>query len=79
MKTAISIPDNIYNSAEELAGRLGESRSELYAKAVNSYVKKYRNEKVTEKLNEVYDGQNSAIDPSLASLQTQSVLKNNRW
>ena len=35
MKTAISIPDEVFRSAERLAQRLGVSRSELYAKAVD--------------------------------------------
>lgn len=33
MKTAVSIPDNIYTSAEKLAKRLGKSRSQLYTQA----------------------------------------------
>ncbi len=38
MKTAISIPDAIFEAAEELSGLLGLSRSELYAQAIQSYV-----------------------------------------
>ncbi len=79
MKTAISIPDNIYESAEKLANRLGQSRSQLYTKAITSYVKKEQNTNVTDKLNEVYGSENSSIDPVLQNLQTQSLLKNNPW
>jgi predicted DNA-binding protein len=35
MKTAISLPDEVFESAEQLAKRLGKSRSELYALAIN--------------------------------------------
>ena len=38
MKTAISIPDNIFESADDLAKRLGLSRSELYVKAIVQYL-----------------------------------------
>ncbi len=39
MKTAISILDEIFKKAERLARRLGISRSQLYAHAVEDYVK----------------------------------------
>jgi metal-responsive CopG/Arc/MetJ family transcriptional regulator len=79
MKTAISIPKNVYESAEKLARQLGKSRSELYAKAVSSYIDRHQNEKITEQLNEVYSTENSKLDPILTSLQTQSWIKNNPW
>ncbi len=79
MKTAISIPDSLYESAEKLARRLGESRSELYAKAVKSYVEKHQDDKITAKLNEVYDNEPSTLDPVLANLQSAAWIKNNPW
>lgn len=79
MKTAISIPDTIYESADKLARQLGTSRSELYTKAVSGYLEKHQNEKVTEKLNEIYDIESSKLDPVLANLQTQTWIKNNPW
>ena len=56
MKTAISIPDPVFEEAEALANRLGMSRSELYAKAVKSYLGEHRREGITEALNRVYAG-----------------------
>ena len=79
MKTAISIPDSVYESAEKLARRLGQSRSELYTKAVKSYIEKQQDSGVTEKLNEVYGTEASRLDPVLANLQIQSWIKNNPW
>lgn len=79
MKTAISIPDQIYESAEQLARRLGKSRSELYTRAVESYVEKHQDAGVTEKLNEVYDAEPSKLDQGLAKLQTQTWIKNSPW
>ena len=38
MKTAISIPDPIFQAAEEAAARLSMSRSQLYTKAVAAFV-----------------------------------------
>ncbi len=79
MKTAISIPDNVYNAAEQLADRLGESRSELYSKAVSSYIKQHQNIKVTQTLNDVYETEASNFDSSIVSVQKRAWLKQNLW
>lgn len=38
VKTAISVPDELYHRAERLAQRLGRSRSALYADALLAYL-----------------------------------------
>lgn len=78
MKTAISIPDEIFVSADMLAKRLGISRSELYATAVSEYVQRSRADKVTDRLNEVYSTEDSSLDPRLAELQHRSAAKRSR-
>lgn len=75
MKTAISIPDQIFTAAEKTAKRLGISRSELYATAVRDYVESHVAEEITEKLNQVYATQGSALDPDLQSMQSSSLDK----
>jgi len=50
MKTAISIPDDVFRDAEELARRMKKSRSELYSNAVREYVARHSPDAVTEKL-----------------------------
>ena len=73
MKTAISLPDDLFESADELAERLGVSRSELYAEAVAEYLAKHRNEDVTARLNEVYADEASGVDQTLRSAQARSL------
>ena len=73
MKTAISLPDDLFESADVLAERLGLSRSELYATAVAEYLAKHRGEDVTSRLNEVFADEPSGIDPALRSAQSRSV------
>jgi metal-responsive CopG/Arc/MetJ family transcriptional regulator len=51
MKTAISIPDQIFTAAEKTAKCLGISRSELYVTAVRDCVQSHEVEAITEKLN----------------------------
>src|SRR5271165_489938 len=79
VKTAISIPDSIFEEAERLAKTRGWSRSELYANAVTAYVKSERFSGVREKLDAVYgpDEEDSAIDPLLADAQARSLPKEN--
>ncbi len=73
MKTAISLPDQLFETADRLAQRLGVSRSELYATAVAEYVAKHRDEDVTAKLNEVFADEPSGMDSALRSAQARSV------
>ena len=75
MKTAISIPDKVFESAEQLAHRIGMSRSELYVTALKNFLERHRDDKVTEKLNEIYDGESFKLDPALQSMQTRSLRK----
>lgn len=38
MKTAVSIPDELFHRADELANRLGKSRSQVYREALAEYL-----------------------------------------
>jgi metal-responsive CopG/Arc/MetJ family transcriptional regulator len=73
MKTAISIPDKIFRSADALAKRLGVSRSELYATAVNEFLAKHRSRDVTARLDEVYSEENSSMPSGLTQMQVRSL------
>lgn len=73
MKTAISIPDKTFHSAEALAKRLGISRSELYSRAVDAFVNFNRNQLVTDKLNQVYGQQGNELEDVIYDLQDQSL------
>jgi antitoxin MazE6 len=80
VKTAVSIPDRVFQSAEKLAARLGVSRSELYAKALAALVDKHRQDVVTSELNEIYgpEGEPSSLDQEVARLQSRS-LPQEKW
>jgi len=74
MKTAISIPDPIFKTAEKLANRLGMSRSELYVRAISKYVEAHKNKKITELLNEVYsDVEDQGLDKHFKRSQMKSI------
>ena len=73
MKTAISIPDPIFQAAETFAGRFGISRSELYAKAVAEYMASRKYVDVTEQLDKVYTGESSSLEDGVHSMQMKSI------
>lgn len=73
MKTAISIPDAVFEAAEELAERLGKSRSQLYAEAIAVYLRTHREEGVTARLDRIYAEQPSDLDPAVRALQARSL------
>ena len=81
MKTAISIRDEIFEAAELVAARMGLSRSELYAKAVEEFVSHHSDERITERLDAVYgdDESASALDANIERLQFLSLPPDDRW
>ncbi|MHB1298921.1 MAG: hypothetical protein ACYC0B_10380 [Gemmatimonadaceae bacterium] len=78
MKTAISIPDAIFESADELAARLGMSRSELYANAVEEFVAKHVGEDVTNRLNELYGREVSRVSEGAKRAQAKAS-RSSEW
>jgi metal-responsive CopG/Arc/MetJ family transcriptional regulator len=78
MKTAISLPDDLFESADALAKRLGVSRSELYATAVAEFLAKHQQAKVTERLDQVYGQQPSRLPQPLRRAQGRS-LRATEW
>ena len=78
MKTAISLPDDLFRSGDSLAKRLGVSRSELYARALAEYLAKHRADQITQRLNAVYATEDSRLDPSITAAQA-NALPRERW
>jgi predicted transcriptional regulator len=62
MKTAISIPDDLFERAEELARRLGKSRSQIYREALAEYVFRREPRSVTNALDELVGELGSEVD-----------------
>lgn len=73
MKTAISLPDPLFDAGERAAQRLGISRSELYAKALATFLKEDEGEDVTQDINRALQGTAMPLDPVLARAQAASL------
>jgi metal-responsive CopG/Arc/MetJ family transcriptional regulator len=80
MKTAISIPDAVFEEAERLARQRGWSRSELYANAVAEYLRGERFLGVRERLDALYAARpaDAGLDRALESAQAR-VLPAEDW
>jgi metal-responsive CopG/Arc/MetJ family transcriptional regulator len=75
MKTAISIPNETFDAAENFASSTGMSRSELYTKAVLEYLNKYKYLDITKTLNKVYSKTDSNLNSELHAMQINSLNK----
>jgi metal-responsive CopG/Arc/MetJ family transcriptional regulator len=74
MKTAVSIPDDIFDRAERLARERRVSRSQLYASALQAMISD--NDETTAKLNEIFES--VAPDAALTSA-ARRVFANSDW
>jgi len=73
MKTAISLPDELFRQADELASRLGIPRSRLYARLLAAYLETHAPSHITNALDAVYAGADSALDPTVATAQAAAI------
>jgi metal-responsive CopG/Arc/MetJ family transcriptional regulator len=75
MKTAVSLPDELFRLAETAARRLRVSRSQLYATALSEFLHRQEGNAVTERLNDVYSRQTAKVDSALHRAQLKSIRK----
>jgi metal-responsive CopG/Arc/MetJ family transcriptional regulator len=73
VKTAVSIPDALFEAADRVARRLGLSRSELYARALERFLDEEPDESVTARLDELYGTEDSALHPGLSAAQRRAI------
>jgi metal-responsive CopG/Arc/MetJ family transcriptional regulator len=78
MKTAVSIPDEIFEDAERLAKRLKRSRSDIYSRALAEYVARHAPDKVTEEMNKVVDEVAELADEFVSSA-SRRALRRTEW
>ena len=69
MKTAISIPDPLFQSAEALASRMGLSRDELFVRAMENFIQFHDPSDLKARLNAVYAVENAEVPPDLMAAQ----------
>jgi len=75
MKTAVSIPDDIFASADAFARRTGRSRSELYATAVREYLARHQEDPVTAQLDALFNELDGALPEDLAQAADERLAQ----
>jgi antitoxin MazE6 len=78
MKTAVSIPDDVFEKVERLARRSSRSRSEVFSAALREYVARHAPDEVTESMNKVCESVGGADDTFVAEA-ARRVLDNSEW
>jgi metal-responsive CopG/Arc/MetJ family transcriptional regulator len=77
MRTTVSVPDDVFESAERLARREARSRSEVYSAALREYVARHSPDEITETLNRVVAEVGEGIDPFLRLAGQRELAKTN--
>lgn len=78
MKTAISLPDELFAAADAFADRTGRSRSQLYADALREYLARYDEDRITRDL-DAFAAEVDTTLPSLAAEATRRLLASEEW
>lgn len=78
MKTAVSIPDELFRKADLLARKLGKSRSQVYREALSEYLVRRDAQAVTQAMDETIDAISPEPDPWLAEAGRQT-LERTEW
>lgn len=75
MKTAISVPDDIFELSEKLAKQLKVSRSKIFAMGVKKLAEEYDDDEITKQLNEFYENEPAELDPVVMKMALMSLPK----
>jgi len=78
MKTAISVPDELFEQAERLARRVGKTRSGLYSSAMREYLARHTSDEVTAAMNRVCEAIGNYRDPFTATA-ARRTLEQSEW
>ncbi len=73
MKTAVFLPDELFQKAEKEAARLNISRSKLFAAALQTYLEPFFSDEITQTLNKIYSDTSSRLDSVTRELQFHSL------
>jgi predicted transcriptional regulator len=78
MKTAISVPTEVYREAEALARRTGRTRSEIYSTALRDYLAHHQAVPVTAAMERALDEIDPGPDP-LLDAAARATLAGAEW
>ena len=78
MKTAISLPDDVFEEAERLVRQTKRSRSELYTLALTEYLARHAPDRITEAMDRVLSEVGEEVD-ELVVEASRRILSRVEW
>lgn len=75
MKTAISLPDELFVLADDFAKSKGMSRSELYAAAIRDYIENDAKADLVARINAVCEKVDTSLPKDIATVTRQKLLE----
>ncbi len=78
MKTAVSIPDDVFEKVERFARRAKRSRSEVFSAALREYMARHAPDEVTDAINRAIDDIGEQKDEFVATA-ARRVLEKTKW
>ncbi len=79
MKTAVSVPDDLFAQVDRLARRSRRSRSEVYSAALREYVARHAPDEVTARLDAVVAEAGDAGARDFAARAAGRTLEAGEW
>jgi hypothetical protein len=79
MKTAVSLPDDLFRAAERQAKRARKSRSQLYAEALSEYLARHAPDEVTEAMNRVVERLGESGPDRFLAAAGQQTFERTEW
>src|ERR1700722_18977109 len=79
VKTAISLPDDIYDQATRRAAELGMSRSEFFARAARIYLNQLAAQSLTEQIDEALRNVGDASNTAAAAASRRYLTGQDGW
>jgi metal-responsive CopG/Arc/MetJ family transcriptional regulator len=79
MKTAVSVPDDLFAQADRLARRSRRSRSEVYSAALREYVARHAPDEVTVGLDAVLADVGQPEGGGFAGVAARRTLESAEW
>lgn len=78
MKTAVSIPDEVFEEADRLAKELKTSRSDLYSRALKEFLARHAPDAVTDAINRTIAEVGDKPDP-FVTRAARRALESSEW
>ncbi|MEO1336396.1 MAG: ribbon-helix-helix protein, CopG family [Myxococcota bacterium] len=79
MKTAISLPNELFDAVDRTAQRLGISRSELFARAAQAYLKQHSSDTVRSSYDAAYQDDETSVEHRARRRVAREVLSSVEW